>query len=267
MKPEKILKESTFEDYDGTIAKRKLVIKDVEYVLTAQKYVIPKDPKQWGQQPRYWDSVGYLIDNQGNLTRDVSSAFVFTHEAIVCVDEREDKRISQHEWDFIRDKCHIEFSKNGLFITCRKLSEAQSFLDDHPFPRKNISPLVRGNVWAKYNGRCAYCGCDIELEEMQVDHFKAHMGGGGDDSLDNYYPACEVCNRVKSNSSIDGFKERIRHCGEIHRNRKKPIMADSDKIAIKYDLTKEDHEIKFFYETYNPKIDVKKIKEVLKSYE
>jgi hypothetical protein len=83
---------------------------------------------------------------------------------------------------------------------------------------------------------------------MQVDHLIAHTGQGGEDTLDNYMPACPTCNRVKSNWSIDKFKESIRHCGKVHRKRKKPAMYDSDVIAIKYGLEKEDHEITLFYE-------------------
>ena len=140
------------------------------------------------------------------------------------------------------------------------LKDAQKWLYDHPLPRKNISKMTRGNVYAKYNGHCAYCGCELSLGEMKVDHHIAYQGQGGENSLENYYPSCDVCNRVKSNRTIEQFKKAIQHCGEIHRKRKHPIMADSDKIAIKYGLTTEDHEIVFFYETYNPKVDVKKIK-------
>lgn len=59
---------------------------------------------------------------------------------------------------------------------------------------------------------------------------------------------CEYCNRIKSASTIDEFRNSIRHCGNVHRKRKKPAMYDSDQIAIKYGLTTEDHEITFYFE-------------------
>ena len=30
---------------------------------------------------------------------------------------------------------------------------------------------TRQLVYEKYNGHCAYCGCSIDIKEMQVDHF------------------------------------------------------------------------------------------------
>lgn len=261
MEEDKIIRESTYTDYDGSIWKRKLVVKQFEYVLTAQKYVIPKDPEKWGAQARYWDSVGYLIDTDGNLTRDVSKALIFKSEAIIAESEKQDGSF-KHEWFFIDNYCNIEFSQSGLAIRAYPLLKAQEFLNSHPLPRKGISKITRGNVYAKYNGRCAYCGCDLELDEMQVDHIKAHMYGGGEDLLENYNPSCEVCNRVKSTNDLEDFKKDIRHCGEIHRKRKHPLMADSDKIAIKYNLTKEDHEITFFFENYKPTINVDILKKI-----
>lgn len=236
------------------------VFREVEYVLTALKYILPKEISNYQVE---LDSVGYVIDNHGNITRDLSQAFVFKVEMIVCIQEFEKHETNQ--FCFAGEHNQINFCKNGLAVSSYQKDKAQQWLDNHPLPRKGISKMTRGNVYSRFNGRCAYCGCEIELKEMQVDHFIPHMGLGGEDNLDNYYPACQVCNRVKSNLSIEGFKKSIRNCGRIHRNRKKPIMADSDKIAIKYGLTKEDHEIELFYEKYNntQKVDVDKIAEVL----
>ena len=36
--------------------------------------------------------------------------------------------------------------------------------------RKPIPKSVRKQVYAKYNGHCAYCGCELEYKDMQVDH-------------------------------------------------------------------------------------------------
>ena len=36
--------------------------------------------------------------------------------------------------------------------------------------RKPIPKKVREQIYEKYYGHCAYCGCEIEYKEMQVDH-------------------------------------------------------------------------------------------------
>ena len=38
---------------------------------------------------------------------------------------------------------------------------------------KKISKQQREAVFNKYGGRCAYCGCELTLRTMQVDHIKA----------------------------------------------------------------------------------------------
>lgn len=233
-----------------------------KYVLTALKYA---RFKEFCQSLQIDYSVGWLIDENGNITRDFSKAFVFECNSIVEKYEYLDKpqHNSIHENHDARP--NITFYKNGLYISACLYDKAQEWLNAHPLPRKGISKMTRQNVFTKYNGKCAYCGCDIDLKEMQVDHLIAHMGEGGEDTLDNYMPACSVCNRKKSNSSLDGFRNTIRHCGEIHRKRKQPIMADSDKLAIKFGLTEEDHEITFYFEEYDktPKVNVDNIKKMV----
>jgi len=59
-----------------------------------------------------------------------------------------------------------------------------------------IKKSIRELTHKKYNGRCAYCGCDITLKTMQVDHIKPKINGGNDD-LENLNPACRVCNNWK----------------------------------------------------------------------
>lgn len=257
-----IIFQAEQEDSWAGRLKRTLYYSKNQYVLTALKYA--KIKKTF--DPIHIDySVGWLIDNEGNITRDVSKAFVFECNSIMDNHEYIDQPKYSRCYEMGNTKPHIEFHKNGLFISVFPLSEAQQWLNDHPLPRKGVSKMTRLNVFAKYNGRCAYCGCELELEKMQVDHLVAHKGEGGEDTLDNYMPTCDVCNRKKSNNTLDGFRKTIRHCGEIHRKRKKPIMADSDKLAIKYSLTEQDHEITFYFENYDAesKVNIENIKKIL----
>ena len=147
-----------------------------------------------------------------------------------------------------RDKVELDFVTNGYRYRFIPQDRAADWLGSLPPPRKAIKKSERLLVYQKYNGHCAYCGCEIKYEEMEVDHFISHMSNMGEDTIDNYMPACHDCNHVKVDYTINQFKHAIQHCGEIHRARKKPIMAISDRIAIKYGLTEEDHEITFLYE-------------------
>ena len=92
--------------------------------------------------------------------------------------------------------------------------------------RKPISKAMRQQVYDKYQGHCAYCGKEIKMSEMQVDHIVpiAHSVYGPreqaekvmkmfeDDSIngiDNLMPACRACNFYKGINNIDGLRRRI----------------------------------------------------------
>ena len=69
--------------------------------------------------------------------------------------------------------------------------------------------IDRKAVYDKYHGRCAYCGREIELKDMQVDHYIPKARGGTDDS-DNLMPTCRLCNHYKRAGSIEYFRKAIR---------------------------------------------------------
>lgn len=62
---------------------------------------------------------------------------------------------------------------------------------------KPIPKRTRQLVYAKYDGHCAYCGCKLEPQDMQIDHaksvFLSSYNSGEvvqDDSIENLMPAC-----------------------------------------------------------------------------
>ena len=67
---------------------------------------------------------------------------------------------------------------------------------------------LREKVLNKYNSRCAYCGCKLEYEDMQVDHILAKRNGGKDD-YENLNPACRLCNYHKDTFTIEIFREQL----------------------------------------------------------
>jgi len=74
--------------------------------------------------------------------------------------------------------------------------------------RKALSKEMRAQVYAMYGGHCAYCGREIDITEMQVDHVQSLYRGGGDE-MANYRPACRQCNFYKSTMSVEGLREQL----------------------------------------------------------
>ena len=116
--------------------------------------------------------------------------------------------------------------------------------------RKSISKVLRYQVYEKYNGHCAYCGCDLEYSKMQVDHLNSFRNNGEDLSLDNLMPSCRQCNFYKGTSTIEGFRGKI---GKIRENLTRNFIHN---LALKYDLIEETNkEVVFYFEKEKEKKD------------
>ena len=74
--------------------------------------------------------------------------------------------------------------------------------------RKALSKDMRTRVYEMYGGHCAYCGREIDIKEMQVDHVQSVKLGGADE-IANYRPACRSCNFYKSTMSVEGLREQL----------------------------------------------------------
>ncbi len=110
--------------------------------------------------------------------------------------------------------------------------------------RKAIPKKVRLKVYAKCNGHCAYCGCELEYKDMQVDHVTSLYGNYGTDEISNYMPACRACNFYKSTLTLDKFREQLQ---TINERLEKDFTY---RIARSYGVIKESKEpIKFYFET------------------
>lgn len=71
-------------------------------------------------------------------------------------------------------------------------------------------------VHNKYDGHCAYCGDEISIKDMQVDHIRPKLrfceGIAPDYHVDdnrNLNPACRACNSWKLIYFIEEFREQI----------------------------------------------------------
>ena len=85
--------------------------------------------------------------------------------------------------------------------------------------RRAIPKKKRIELYEEYDHRCAYCGCLMAYEDMQVDHVESiylHTdvkNDRTDEELNdegNLLPACRQCNYYKSTMPIEKFRDQIR---------------------------------------------------------
>ena len=81
--------------------------------------------------------------------------------------------------------------------------------------------IKREEVYNKCNGRCAYCGCELTIKQMQVDHIEPHWHTlneqdanklgikKGSNEIDNLNPSCARCNKWKSTYTLEQFRKVI----------------------------------------------------------
>ena len=80
--------------------------------------------------------------------------------------------------------------------------------------RRKLTAAERQQIYEKFGGRCAYCGCEITIKDMQADHVvPLHLGG--EDDISNLYPACRACNHYKSTFTMEKFREMIRRAPAV----------------------------------------------------
>ena len=110
--------------------------------------------------------------------------------------------------------------------------------------RKSISKATRLKVYEKYNGHCAYCGSTLTLKEMRVDHIQSVYYYNGTNDIENYNPACRMCNFYKSTMPIEKFREQL---GQLTSRLERSVFIY--RLAKKYGLIKETQvPIKFYFE-------------------
>lgn len=109
-----------------------------------------------------------------------------------------------------------------------------------------LNKTKRTQVYAKFDGHCAYCGAKIQYEDMQVDHIISKFQGGSDD-LSNLHPSCRMCNFRKGTLSIKQFRKEIKNQAEI------ACGTFQARMSIAYGLIKKTNkEVKFYFETRKP---------------
>lgn len=113
--------------------------------------------------------------------------------------------------------------------------------------RRKLSKAERQKIYSKTNGRCAYCGCEITLQQMQVDHVTPLYNGGTDDAA-NCLPACRSCNHYKGTLTIEKFRAALERMPDV-------LMRDNVtyRNAVRFGLvTPTPHPVRFYFEDNPP---------------
>ena len=115
--------------------------------------------------------------------------------------------------------------------------------------RKSIPHKVRQEVYEKYNGHCAYCGCELDIKHMQVDHldsvYRAEAEGrNASNDIENLMPACRTCNFYKGTATIEELRRKLRTFEAVY-------LAEhfNTRLAVKYGMVALNHwDGKFYFE-------------------
>ena len=118
--------------------------------------------------------------------------------------------------------------------------------------RHKLTPKQREDVYCKYNKHCAYCGCEIAFNKMEIDHLtpvyhfeiKSELQDKSPDDFDNLMPACRSCNRYKDTYNIETFREVISKIPfKLRRDHK------TFSIGERFELIQvNEHPVEFYFE-------------------
>ena len=109
--------------------------------------------------------------------------------------------------------------------------------------RKQIKSRDRAEMYAKMNGRCAYCGTPIELKGMQIDHVEP-LYLGGKDELWNMLPACNSCNHYKGTYTLEKFRAAIERWPQV-LNRDSATFRNAARFGM---VQATPHKVVFYFE-------------------
>jgi len=108
----------------------------------------------------------------------------------------------------------------------------------------------REKVYNKFNGKCAYCGCDLQ-KGWHIDHIEpmiSDLRGGyakpENDNFSNLNPSCASCNVQKNSHTLEQFRRNIKQfVASLNQ------YSTQYKFAKRYGLVSEnDIEVKFYFE-------------------
>lgn len=112
--------------------------------------------------------------------------------------------------------------------------------------KKTSDYKTRDLIYNKYNGKCAYCGVNIEKNKFHIDHIKPkrrHIKGYyGKDEIDNYNPSCVSCNSSKASLELEQWRK------ELKLKEERLYKYESNyRICVRFGLIKKTNKPIVFY--------------------
>lgn len=110
--------------------------------------------------------------------------------------------------------------------------------------RRKLTIKERRKIYDKCGGHCAYCGCELDYKDMQVDHVVPLSFSKGEDELSNMFPACRSCNHRKGCLPLELFRKEMERAPTV-------LMRDSVtyKNAVRFGLViPHPHKVIFYFE-------------------
>lgn len=122
----------------------------------------------------------------------------------------------------------------------------------------------REKIYQKYNGHCAYCGCELK-KGWHIDHMEPvirklkydknrklvtsnEYWRPENDTFENKVPSCPSCNINKHSMGIEGFRTAIYNYMEHLNN-----ISTQYKLVKRFGLIKETNiKVVFYFEKHCP---------------
>ena len=110
--------------------------------------------------------------------------------------------------------------------------------------RDNSYLKYKKELYEEMNGKCGYCGCELDYKKATIDH-KVPLAVGGTNDRENLIISCFSCNHYKRNRDIECFRASI-------KNTVKWLKCNSTyRLALKYGRIKEEDfnkDVVFYFE-------------------
>jgi 5-methylcytosine-specific restriction endonuclease McrA len=111
---------------------------------------------------------------------------------------------------------------------------------------------LREDVYRKCGGKCGYCGSDITVKSMQVDHIiprEYHIEeryGCHVNDMRNLMPSCRYCNNFKNTFTLEEFRKEIAlQASRAHK------YSVNYRTALRFgQITETPKPVVFYFEVY-----------------
>lgn len=98
----------------------------------------------------------------------------------------------------------------------------------------------RQKIYEITQGKCFYCGCELNFKDFHIDHFKSRATGGKQSK--NLVPACSDCNYCKGKMDIEDFRIKLQEMLEdkfVGRLIKKYYGVNNKTIKFYFEEVKD----------------------------